>query len=79
MSSLNLPAVQIFRPSLLLASRTDSRPAEDAVKLLTPLANVVLIGPLARYKPVATAEVARHMIEVAKAQPAGVHIHYSHS
>ncbi len=78
-SSLNLPAVQIFRPSLLLASRTDSRPAEDAVKLLTPLANVVLIGPLARYKPVATAEVARHMIEVAKAQPAGVHIHYSHS
>lgn len=78
-SAMKLPAVQIFRPSLLLASRTDSRPAEDALKLLTPVANVLLIGPLARYKPVATAEVARHMVEVALAAPAGVHIHYSHS
>jgi uncharacterized protein YbjT (DUF2867 family) len=78
-SAMKLPAVHIFRPSLLLASRTDSRPAEDAVKRLTPLANVLLKGPLARYRPVATAEVARHMVEVAKADQAGVHIHYSHS
>jgi uncharacterized protein YbjT (DUF2867 family) len=78
-SAVKLPGVQIFRPSLLLASRSDSRPAEDAFKMLTPLANLVLIGPLARYKPVATAEVARHMVEVAKARQPGVHIHYSHS
>ncbi|MCV7074365.1 NAD(P)H-binding protein [Mycobacterium szulgai] len=78
-SALPLPAVQIFRPSLLLASRPDNRPAEDAFKKLTPLANLLLIGPLARYRPVATAEVARHLIEVAKAQNPGVHVHYSHT
>jgi uncharacterized protein YbjT (DUF2867 family) len=78
-SATKLPAVHIFRPSLLLASRPDSRTAEDAFKLLTPLANLLLIGPLARYRPVATAEVARQMVEVAKAQQPGVHIHYSHT
>jgi uncharacterized protein YbjT (DUF2867 family) len=78
-SATKLPAVHIFRPSLLLATRGDSRPAEEAVKMLTPLANLVLVGPLARYKPVATAEVARQMVEVARAQQSGVKIHYSYS
>jgi uncharacterized protein YbjT (DUF2867 family) len=78
-SALKLPAVQIFRPSLLLASRSDNRPAEAALARLAPLANLLLVGPLARYRPVATSEVARQMIAVAKAEPAGVHIHYWHT
>ena len=79
-SAMNLPAVQIFRPSLLLASRGNDRPGwEGTLQRLTPLANMLLIGPLARYKPVSTAEVARQMVEVAKAQQAGRHIYYSHS
>ena len=35
-SALQLPPVQIFRPSLPLASRSDSRPAEAALQRLTP-------------------------------------------
>jgi uncharacterized protein YbjT (DUF2867 family) len=78
-SAMKLPAVHIFRPSLLLTSRSDSRPAENFFKQLTPLANLLLIGPLARYKPIPTAEVARQMVEVAKAEQPGVHIHYEDS
>lgn len=78
-SAVGLPAVQIFRPSLLLASRSDNRSAEATLARLTPLANLLLIGPLARYRPVKTSEVARHMIEVARAEPAGVHVHYEYS
>lgn len=80
-SRAGVPAVQIFRPSLLLASRAGNRPAwEDALQRLTPqLANALLIGPLARYKPISTAEVARQMVARAMAKRAGVNVHYSYS
>ncbi|SOJ56847.1 hypothetical protein MSIMFB_04324 [Mycobacterium simulans] len=80
-SGAGLPAVQIFRPSLLLAPRPGDRPfLEIALQRLTPrLANLLLIGPLARYRPISTANVARHMVARAKAEQPGVNVHYSYS
>lgn len=75
-SAVRVPAVHIFRPSLLLGSRGEGRPGEDVGKLLAPVVSPLMIGPLARYKPVYPAEVARRMVEAAKSQQVGVHIHY---
>jgi uncharacterized protein YbjT (DUF2867 family) len=78
-SAVQVPAVHIFRPSLLLGSRGEGRPGEDVGKLLAPVVSPLMIGPLARYKPVYPAEVARRMVEVAKSLQPGVHIHYPQS
>ncbi|BBX75498.1 NAD(P)H-binding protein [Mycobacterium shinjukuense] len=75
-SAMTLPTVHIFRPSLLLGSRAEGRRAEDLGKVLVPLVSPVMVGPLARYRPVHPDAVARRMVQAAKAQQAGVHIHY---
>jgi uncharacterized protein YbjT (DUF2867 family) len=68
-------AVRIFRPSLLLGERRESRPAEALgvffVKALSPL---LFIGALRRYRAVHAQTVAKAMLLAAKQQGEGVKI-----
>ena len=68
-------AVHIFRPSLLLGARAESRPFERLAfplfKALTP----VLAGPLRPYRPIAADAVARAMIRAALNDATGVRVH----
>lgn len=69
-------AVHILQPSLLLGARRTLRPGERAAQLVSPLLSPLLLGPLAKYRPVAAEEVAAAMARLALDGPAGVHRHF---
>lgn len=75
-SELPFKAVHILRPSLLLGERSEPRPVEDWSKPFAPIWSLFLWGPLGRYRPVAAETVAARMVELAKSDQEGVHIHY---
>ncbi|MDX2433532.1 MAG: oxidoreductase [Desulfobacterales bacterium] len=64
----------IFRPSLLLGKRRESRPAEKFGKKLFQWFSFVFKGVLQKYKPIESRAVAYAMVEVAKEQPLGKQI-----
>lgn len=75
-SELPFQAVHILRPSLLLGARSEPRPVEDWSKPFAPIWSLLLWGPFSRYRPVAAETVAARMVELAKSDQEGVHIHY---
>lgn len=75
-SELPFKAVHILRPSLLLGQRWEPRTAEDWGKQFAPLWSWFLWGPFRHYRPVAAETVATRMVELAKSDQEGLHIHY---
>lgn len=73
---LHFKTVHLLRPSLLLGERPESRPVEDWNKQFAPVWSLFLIGPLSRYRPVPAETVAARMVELAKSDQEGTHIHY---
>jgi uncharacterized protein YbjT (DUF2867 family) len=74
---LQFESIQIFRPSLLVGARTQSRPAERVAGLLSMLVAWAFVGPLARYRPIKAETVARAMVRVAREAPRGTHVYES--
>ena len=74
---LQFDGVQIFRPSLLLGKRVQSRPAERIAVVLSPLVGWMLLGPLTRYRPIKATTVARAMVRIARDAPRGAHVYES--
>ena len=74
---LQFDGIQIFRPSLLLGARAQRRPAEWIAQVLSPLLGWMLVGPLARYRPIKAATVARAMVRIAREAPRGPHVYES--
>lgn len=68
--------VHIVRPSLLLGDRNERRPGEEISKLLMPVLNPLLAGPLSKYKGVQTVDVAERMLQLARQGAEGHHIHH---
>lgn len=75
-SELPFKAVHILRPSLLLGQRWEPRTVEDWGKQFAPLWSWFLWGPFRHYRPVAAEIVAARMVELAKSDQEGLHIHY---
>lgn len=75
-SELHFKSAHLLRPSLLLGERPEPRPIEDWNKQLAPIWSLFLIGPLGRYRPVPAETVAARMVELAKSEQEGTHIHY---
>ena len=75
-SEMPFKAVHILRPSLLLGQRWEPRSAEDWGKQFAPLWSWFLWGPFSHYRPVEAETVAARMVELAKSDLKGVHIHY---
>jgi uncharacterized protein YbjT (DUF2867 family) len=64
---VNMPGLDnasAVRPSLLLGEREEIRPAEKLASLFSPFLSPLLIGNLAKYKPVQAADVAAKMISL---------------
>ena len=74
---LQFDGIQIFRPSLLLGARTQNRPAERIAMVLSPLVGWMLVGSLARYRPIKAATVARAMVRIAREARRGTHVYES--
>ncbi len=67
-------AVVIVRPSLLLGDRGERRPGERfAEAVMRPLAPL-MVGPLARYRPVHASDVAAALVRMALEGGLGLHI-----
>jgi uncharacterized protein YbjT (DUF2867 family) len=64
----------IFRPSLLLGKRRESRPVEKFGETLFHWLSFIFKGVLQTYKPIASRAVAFAMVAVAKEQPLGKRI-----
>lgn len=73
-SKLALDAVNIFRPSLLLGERTEFRAGERIAELPMRYVSFLMVGPLAKYRPVQARAVAAAMLKVAKEEHAGVNV-----
>ena len=73
---LPFKAVHLLRPSLLLGERAEPRPVEDWSKQFAPFWSLFAWGPFSAYRPVAAETVAAKMVELAKSDREGVHIHY---
>src|SRR2546422_716021 len=71
---LQFEGMQIFRPSLLVGARAQSRPAERVAGLLSMLVAWAFVGPLARYRPIKAEIVAGAMVRVAREAPRGTHV-----
>lgn len=70
---MGIPSLSIFRPSLLLGDRKESRPAERIAQALMRLYSFLLPS---RYKPIAAQDVARAMIAASKRDAPGCHVYH---
>jgi hypothetical protein len=71
---LELPALDLFRPSLLLGKRQEFRFGERVAAAIMPWFSALL----GKYRPVHAREVAAAMIRAAKSGGTGVRVHESH-
>ncbi|MBI5444708.1 MAG: NAD(P)H-binding protein [Deltaproteobacteria bacterium] len=72
--AVGFDGVALFRPSLLVGERSESRPAERAAIVATSFFSWAMAGPLARWKPVPAEAVAAAMVAVANGGLRGVRI-----
>lgn len=72
LQELPIPSLAIFRPSMLLGNRTESRPAESFAKCIAPIFSFV-IPPI--YKPIQAKNVAKAMLTQAKIKQSGTTIY----
>lgn len=74
---LGFAGLHIFRPSLLVGSRPEKRPAEALGIAAARLVSGVFFGPARKYRPIKADTVARAMIVVAREGSPGAHIYTS--
>ena len=76
-SKLPFKAVQIFRPSVLIGNRKESRSNETFAIAVMNLISFAFVGRLRRYRTIEAKRVAQAMLSVAKQQNTGVAIYES--
>lgn len=74
--AVGFSACHFMHPSLLLGDRAEFRPGEKFAQVLAPVWSPLMAGPLKKYRPVQTSEVAAAMLQVAQRGQTGVHRHF---
>lgn len=69
--ALGLPHLVVLRPSLLLGDRRETRWGERLAEVTLRLASPLLVGSLARYRPVHARTVARAMVAASRPREPG--------
>lgn len=77
LAALHLPALSVFRPSLLTGSRNESRPMETLGAIAARGVEFALVGPLRPYRAIAASDVALAMVRKAQAGGVGTRIYNS--
>ncbi|HOO71351.1 MAG TPA: oxidoreductase [Spirochaetota bacterium] len=75
--NVGFDALHIFRPSLLLGQRDESRPGEVIASVVMRAVSPLMGGPLKKYRAISADRVARSMLKGAGMNIPGVHIHES--
>jgi uncharacterized protein YbjT (DUF2867 family) len=73
-SSIGFDGVQIFRPSLLLGKREETRTAEKLAGMVFKTLPFLFTGPLRKYRPIEARVVASAMLRIARENRPGVSI-----
>lgn len=73
---LNIPSLYLFRPSLLLGKRNESRIGEFIAQKIMPLLSFLFSGKYSLYKPIDAENVAKAMLQASIQQKSGTHICY---
>jgi uncharacterized protein YbjT (DUF2867 family) len=73
--NLRFDAVHIFRPSLLLGRREESRSGERLLQAIAPLLNLVMLGGLRRYRGFPAVAVGEAMVVAAREGNSGLFIY----
>jgi uncharacterized protein YbjT (DUF2867 family) len=76
-TKLGYARLDIFRPSLLLGPRGESRFAEELGKAVMKIFGFLFIGPLKNYKAIESISVAKAMLYFAKEEGTGNYLHLS--
>jgi uncharacterized protein YbjT (DUF2867 family) len=71
LSTLSIPQIQIFRPSLLMGNRTEKRGGEKIAQFVIGSLGFLFVGKLLNYKGIHANVVAKSMIVKAKQDTAG--------
>lgn len=74
-TSLPFKAVHVFRPSLLLGNRMESRTGESFAIVVARLLQHLCVGPLRRYHPISATKVGQAMVIAAKSGRQGVTVY----
>jgi uncharacterized protein YbjT (DUF2867 family) len=74
---IGLPASHIFRPSLLLGDRAESRLGEQIGSVLARVLSPFMVGGLHKYRPIHVKTVAQAMVHTARSQVKGEHVYLS--
>jgi uncharacterized protein YbjT (DUF2867 family) len=74
LAELGLPALLIFRPSLLLGERQEQRFGESVAAAVTKVINPLMVGGLRKYRGIAGLTVARAMVAAADRASSGVQV-----
>lgn len=77
LSAMSLPALYIFRPSLLTGPRKEKRAGEKIGKILMQVLNPLLLGSLKKYRSIEAADVAKAMLNIAAKGEPGKHVYLS--
>jgi uncharacterized protein YbjT (DUF2867 family) len=72
---VGIESVSIFRPSLILGHRDESRSKERFAKSVAAALSFAMIGSLTKYRPIEAAIVARAMLAVAAAPMPGITVY----
>ena len=67
-------SISIFRPSILLGKRNESRPGEKIGQVFMQAFSFLLIGSIKKYRPVKAEDVAKAMIAESKKEELGIHL-----
>lgn len=70
-SVLNIPQINIFRPSLLMGDRKEKRGGEKMAQTVMGALGFLFVGPLLKYKGIQADDVAKAMIKSANADVKG--------
>jgi uncharacterized protein YbjT (DUF2867 family) len=75
LAAFDFPAgLQVFRPSMIVGERKESRPAERLAMAVMTLTRPIFTGGLTRYRPIDALDVARAM-HAAAFEPTGPGVH----
>lgn len=72
---LRFPSLDVFRPSLLLGERTETRWGEILAEPFAKAVSPFLFGGLRRYRPIEASAVAAAMANAARTGGAGFRVH----
>ena len=75
LAEVGLPALHLFRPSLILGERSDRRVGERAAAALMKLTSPIWNGRLSAYRAIPAAFIAKAMVRIALAGAGGVHVY----